>query len=589
MPCAGVVSSRAEPISIQPGASPTRLVPAPSRRDLRLASGLVLFTYVTLHLVCHALGLVSLETAEAALRATVVVWHSLPGTALLYGAAALHVGLALYAVYERRTLRMPPLQALRIALGLLMPLALIGHFVGTRYAHDRFGLPAEYARVAATIWAAGGQGLTLGLLAPGWVHGCLGLRFAFGSRRGWQPLRFPLFGAALLLPVLAALGFVTMGRELTAAERAPATLAVRPTAAQARELGTMREDALDAYLAAIVLVAALRIVRSVDERRRKAVVRIRYPDRNVVVPRGWTVLEASRSHGIAHPSMCGGRARCTTCRVRVLDGAAHCPPPEPDEARTLAGIDAPRSERLACQLRPTGDIAIELVLAVPTSRWRAAPVRRPTTEREVALLFFVVRIHPIAAASGVSAHDTIFALDRFDTLVGEAIDASHGVVCQRSGDRALALYGLGGDLAEAAQRAHATARGIVERAAAVAHRLEHDLRVDAAFAVGIHVGSVVVGSLGPRDARRVSAIGPAVEAVDRLQHAALAQRARWIVSGSAARAIGLDDRRLDFHAVEPGADEEGPAVTWAAVVADPSLSASLGAEPRPTRDAKPEA
>jgi len=93
-------------------------VPSLSRRDLRLASGLVLFAYVTLHLVCHALGLVSLETAEAALRATVVIWHSPPGTLLLYGAAFVHVGLALFAVYKRRTLRMPPLQALRIALGL---------------------------------------------------------------------------------------------------------------------------------------------------------------------------------------------------------------------------------------------------------------------------------------------------------------------------------------------------------------------------------------------------------------------------------------------------------------------------------------
>ena len=109
-------------------------MPALSRRDLLLASGLVLFAYVTLHLVCHALGLVSFETAETALRATVVIWHSLPGTLLLYGSASVHVGLALFAVYERRTLRMPPVQALRIVLGLLMPLALIGHFVGTRYA-----------------------------------------------------------------------------------------------------------------------------------------------------------------------------------------------------------------------------------------------------------------------------------------------------------------------------------------------------------------------------------------------------------------------------------------------------------------------
>ena len=55
------------------------------RRSLRLASGLVLFTYITAHLVNHALGLVSLKTAEAGLKFAVEVWSSPLGTALLYG------------------------------------------------------------------------------------------------------------------------------------------------------------------------------------------------------------------------------------------------------------------------------------------------------------------------------------------------------------------------------------------------------------------------------------------------------------------------------------------------------------------------
>lgn len=59
-----------------------------SRRDLRRGSGLVLFVYVTSHFANHALGLVSLAAAEAGLRIAVSVWHSLPGTLLLCGAAA---------------------------------------------------------------------------------------------------------------------------------------------------------------------------------------------------------------------------------------------------------------------------------------------------------------------------------------------------------------------------------------------------------------------------------------------------------------------------------------------------------------------
>ena len=65
-------------------------LPLKSRRDLRLASGLVLFVYVTLHLACHAFGLISIDAAEAALRVTVLFWHSGVGTVLLYTAAAVH-------------------------------------------------------------------------------------------------------------------------------------------------------------------------------------------------------------------------------------------------------------------------------------------------------------------------------------------------------------------------------------------------------------------------------------------------------------------------------------------------------------------
>ena len=77
---------------------PRDVVSIKSRRDLRLASGLVLFTYVTLHLACHAFGLISIDAAEAALRVTVLFWHSGIGTVLLYSAAAVHIGLALVAV-----------------------------------------------------------------------------------------------------------------------------------------------------------------------------------------------------------------------------------------------------------------------------------------------------------------------------------------------------------------------------------------------------------------------------------------------------------------------------------------------------------
>jgi adenylate cyclase len=108
---------------------------------------------------------VSIDVAEAGLRAAVAVWHSFPGTALLYMAAGIHFALALIAVYERRTLRIPSLEALRIALGFGMPLLLIGHFATTRVAFELYGLRPDYHRVVQALWASGSEGRQLALLA----------------------------------------------------------------------------------------------------------------------------------------------------------------------------------------------------------------------------------------------------------------------------------------------------------------------------------------------------------------------------------------------------------------------------------------
>ena len=80
-----------------------------------MASGLVLFTYVVVHLVNHSLGIVSVAAMEAMLRWVYPVWSSIPGQVVLYGAFLMHLALAFYALWERRTLRLRRLEALSTA------------------------------------------------------------------------------------------------------------------------------------------------------------------------------------------------------------------------------------------------------------------------------------------------------------------------------------------------------------------------------------------------------------------------------------------------------------------------------------------
>src|SRR6266567_1282861 len=318
-----------------------------TRRDLRLASGLTLFAYVAAHLTNHALGLISLASAQRGLDIAVRVWQSLPGTLLLYGAAAVHPTLAFAAIYARRTLRMPTVELIRILLGLGIPLLLIGHAIATRIAYELYDASPDYTRVVWALWSSDNEGRQLALLVPGWLHGCLGVYIAFGHRRTFQRLRFVLFAGAVLLPVLAGLGFLAMGKELAMQATNRAWLDAHPATDPAQRIALirLRDTGLGIYLAAIAAVFAAREIRALVERQRGALIAVTYPQRTVHVPRGWSVLEASRSFHIAHTSVCGGRARCSTCRVRVVDGHDHCPPPDPATRRCFRDTAGGRRTR----------------------------------------------------------------------------------------------------------------------------------------------------------------------------------------------------------------------------------------------------
>jgi len=278
-----------------------------TRRRFRLASGLILFAYLASHLANHAAGLISLDAAEATRLAYLAFWRSLPATVALYAAFAVHIGLAFMALYERHTLRMPPAELVRLALGFGIPFLLVAHFTGTRVAYELYGRDDPYARVVWALWT-GDRGLQqLFLITMAWAHGCLGLHFLWRYRAFYRAWFHVFFAAAVLVPALGFLGFHAMAAEIEARNAAlfstlePSQLAV---------LDAVRHGLLALFGVLLGGVLAARAVRAWHERRRGLTIALRYPAEVVHVPRGWSVLEASRAHGIPHLSLCGGRARC---------------------------------------------------------------------------------------------------------------------------------------------------------------------------------------------------------------------------------------------------------------------------------------
>ena len=223
---------------------------------LRLASGQVLWIYIAFHFVNHALGLVSLAAAEGALKVAAAVWQSWPGTLLLYGAFGTHLALALLGLHQRHTLRLPPLELMRIAFGLTIPLLLIGHVVATRVAFSWYGEAAQYQRVVASLAREGNTGWQLALLAPGWLHGCMGLDVAFRHRAGYLRRRAWLVGGAIALPVLAAAGYWSMLSDVRALGLVSPSVPL--DAARRASLGALRTNLLLGYFGLLALVVLSR-------------------------------------------------------------------------------------------------------------------------------------------------------------------------------------------------------------------------------------------------------------------------------------------------------------------------------------------
>ena len=187
-----------------------------THRRLRLLSGLVMLAYITIHLLNHALGIISLAVAESGLRFEMAFWRTPIMTLLLYGAVAIHFLLALWTLYSRRDWGLPWVEILRLASGFSFPLLLINHAVTTRLGDALFGINPSYALIIANLLAAGRQGMQLALLAPGWLHGCLGLWITLRRFHAMQRIKRLLAALVILIPLLAAAGFLRMTSEVLA-------------------------------------------------------------------------------------------------------------------------------------------------------------------------------------------------------------------------------------------------------------------------------------------------------------------------------------------------------------------------------------
>ncbi len=565
---------------------------------LQIISGLILFTFALLHFINHALGLISLDVMLAFQEARMAIFRSNLGSLIMGSAVLTHMSLVLYRLAMRASLKMPLWEWIRILLGISIPFLLIPHVAFTRGAHVLNGADNTYLNVLPNLWPGLGWDQSILLLIV-WVHACIGLHYWLRINAWYRAVFMPLFALAVAIPIMAIAGFSVAGpvakerviAKLIADMQAQAEAEAKAEAETKKQpdnpngqsdtsadegakenSNTVEEKPEDASVVTswvesltptklkdhgrniflILLFSTLSVftikysIRRFGER-----IEIDYKSvRKLRIPKGATLLEISRENNIPHASQCGGRARCSTCRVRILSGADGLPPPGKNEAATLARIKAAPDVRLACQIRPENDLELVQLVRPKTAAQNVGVISEEDegVERNVAVMFIDVRGFT-SMSSEKLPYDVVYILNALFEAIGDVIKDEDGWIDKYLGDGLMAVFGR--DTGPHAGMRHALrAAGKIDLVLEeVNETLASELKSPLKIGIGLHAGPLVLGRIGHRDSASLTVIGTTVNTAARLEAMTKEKAVQLILSQDAADYADLDGNGFDVEDV----------------------------------------
>ena len=514
-------------------------------RRARMYSGLVIFLYVTVHLVNHSMGLISLEVMEGLRQRVSAFNRNIVVSLTLYGALLVHTLLGFHHLLTRRSFKMSAKDWIQLVTSFALPLVLLPHMFASGYTPRFKDAQTSYKVVLDGMLEDGGiyfMGLFVIFV---WVHGIIGITSMIKFHPVYQKYKNAFLVVSWLLPILAVLGAVTASKELaTDIENnkiimeqvyAEANIGKELEAELMQTSDMLMVNYLFILLGVILFVFVLHQVRKAFRK-----IKITYPNgKEVRVAKGTSILEASRQHRIGHVSMCGGRGRCSTCRVRVMSDIETLPPRNGIESLVAKRLSLQDNVRLACQLRPTSAVEVRPLVN--------APVETLTTEdretlcgREEEIVVMFVDLRGFTAISEkLLPYDTVYLLNQYFKIAGEAIVQSGGRIDKFIGDGIMALFTDGSGVEENSKNALLAAGKLAEGIKELSTETSSDFGSDLKFGIGIHAGTSVVGAMGYGENITDTAIGDCVNVASRLEQLTKEEECQLIITSDLYQRSGL--------------------------------------------------
>ena len=257
-------------------------------------------------------------------------------------------------------------------------------------------------------------------------------------------------------------------------------------------------------------------------------------DRIVEAKTKETILKASLRSKIPHAHACRGRARCSTCRVIILEGLENCTPRTNREIRLTSKLRFESSIRLACQTRILGDIKLkrpvvdEVDIQLTDQLNKSGMQEYVGEEKKIAILFSdIIGYTPFAES--LPPYDVVHVLNRYYFQMNRIVTENQGTVSDFIGDGILALFGID-DGYDAPFQAVNAALQMFEAVQRLNIYLQPMFNRSFQIRIGIHYGNVVVGTFGALHQKKISAIGDAVNLASRIEQANKETNTRLLIS-----------------------------------------------------------
>ena len=255
------------------------------------------------------------------------------------------------------------------------------------------------------------------------------------------------------------------------------------------------------------------------------------------------------SHSI-HVSVCGGKGRCTTCRVKIISGLDNVNEPNSHEASIIKRLGFENDVRLACQLKPTKNISVLPLLNPETKEIKArTPVGLSGKEKETVVVFIDLREFTKLSEKKLP-YDVVYILNKYYSVCGEIIENNKGRLDKFIGDGIMAIFDGSQSSSENSKNSIKAAKLISKAIKDLNNQMKIDFAEELRFGIGIHKGNTIVGMMGYGETVTETVVGDNVNIASRLEELNKKYKTELVVSKDVLEAAKINTKQFTSEKIK---------------------------------------